>query len=266
MRSPEWIALGYFTFLIAGAAVRRLPPAARRRLVGVASGLLAAVLLVAQLPASPLVAAVRDWFPGVYLIAGYWLSGLFFVTPASSVEDRLARLDAWVFERISLRRLIEAAPRGVLEYLEAAYLLVYPLVPGALLVLFLLGHQAHADRFWTVVLVATYGSYGTLVFLQTRPPRALEPAPAIESRRIWLRTINLMVLDRGSIQVNTLPSGHAAGALAAALVVCELAPLAGSLLIWLAGSIAVASVIGRYHYLLDSISGLVLAIVAWLLV
>jgi len=266
MRTSEWIVVGYLACLVAGAIVRRLPAGRRRTLFITAPGVVAAIVTTARLPQTPVVTAFRDWLPGVYLLAGYWLSGLFHTRPAHRLEEQLARFD----RRLGLdgrSDLGARLPRPVLEYLEGAYLLVYPLVPAALLVIVLLGGSRSADHFWTVVLLACYGSYSTLVLFMTRPPRATEqPAGGAASRGVLLRKANLFILDRGSIQVNTLPSGHAAGALAAALVVAEVAPLAGAIFTWLALSVAAGSVVGRYHYAIDSILGLLMAVGAWLAV
>jgi len=63
-----------------------------------------------------------------------------------------------------------------------------------------------------------------------------------------------------------VPSGHAAGAVAAALTVGSSMPAAGAALMVLAVSIAAASVLGRYHYLVDAVLGILVAIAAWLVI
>ena len=81
-----------------------------------------------------------------------------------------------------------------------------------------------------------------------------------------LRQLNLVVLEHGSIQVNTLPSAHAAGAIALALVMVEALPAIGGVFLAIGIGITVATVLGRYHYLVDAVLGVVVAAVAWLLV
>jgi membrane-associated phospholipid phosphatase len=83
---------------------------------------------------------------------------------------------------------------------------------------------------------------------------------------VSLRRLNLSLVNRASIQVNTVPSGHAAGAFATALAVGSIEPLAGVALLVLAASIAVATVLGRYHYLLDTVLGVLVAVVVWAIV
>jgi membrane-associated phospholipid phosphatase len=78
-----------------------------------------------------------------------------------------------------------------------------------------------------------------------------------------LRQFNASILDRGSIQANTIPSGHAAGAVATALAVADVMPLAGIVFLILATAIVAATVLGRYHYLIDSLLGIVVAVGAW---
>jgi membrane-associated phospholipid phosphatase len=114
-------------------------------------------------------------------------------------------------------------------------------------------------------MLAEFVSYGMLPWLQTRPPRALEGALNQSHPQSVLRRFNAAILDRGSIQVNTVPSGHAAGAVATALAVAHVMPLAGFFFIVLAACIVVATVLGRYHYLVDSLLGLIVAVFAWLL-
>jgi membrane-associated phospholipid phosphatase len=71
------------------------------------------------------------------------------------------------------------------------------------------------------------------------------------------------VLNHASIQVNTLPSGHVAAAVAAALAVGTFMPAAGAVIGVLAVSIALAAVLGRYHYAADAVLGALTALAAF---
>ena len=115
------------------------------------------------------------------------------------------------------------------------------------------------------MLVAEFACYGMLPWIQTRPPRAIEAVSTDAPPARLVRRLNLGVASRASIQVNTLPSGHAAGAIAAALAVGSTLPAAGAGLMVLAVSITVASVLGRYHYVVDAVLGVVVAVAAWLI-
>jgi membrane-associated phospholipid phosphatase len=138
-------------------------------------------------------------------------------------------------------------------------------VPGGMLVLFLAGAGGTADRFWTVVLASEFGSFGMLPWIQTRPPRDVEPSDIINRRGLALRRVNLSMVKSTSIGVNTFPSGHVAGALATALAVSEALPALRLPMMTGAGLIAVSTVVGRYHYAVDAIAGAALTAAIWII-
>jgi hypothetical protein len=87
----------------------------------------------------------------------------------------------------------------------------------------------------------------------------------IEARRLFSRRLNLLTLRLASIQVNTLPSAHAAGAVATALAVGTVAPAAALGFHLLAAGIVAGSVLGRYHFIVDSVLGIAAAVAAYFL-
>jgi membrane-associated phospholipid phosphatase len=261
MRISEWIAVAYFGYLAILSWTGRAP--ARRAARLATSGAVLGVPLVAWVAADwP---ELRDFVPAAYLLAGYRMSGLFFSRPMTDVERALLRLDRQLFRSLDLDRRIREMPRAVLEALELAYLWCYPMVPAGLVALIVAGRADLADWFWTVVLSAEFTCYGLLPWIQTRPPRAIEGEIAVDARGVRLRSLNRAVLERGSIQVNTFPSGHAAGALAVSLALLPIGSPAAAAFAVLALGIATASVVGRYHYAADSVAGLVVAIAVWVL-
>jgi hypothetical protein len=255
VRTCEWIAAGYLAYLVLAAWVVRPAPRQRARVVGGAALVAAAVIYPALRPPAALFDLWRDWLPGAYLLAGYWLSGLLRRDPALGLERRLVRMDRAVFATLGLDRFVAVAPRGVLEFFELAYLVCYPLVPAGLAVLYATGLERKADAYWTAVLAAGFLSYGTLPWFTTRPPRALHAECAMGRRGLAVRRLNLRVLDRASIQVNTLPSGHVACAVASALVLAVGVPWAGVFFGVMAAGIAAGAVLGRYHYAVDALAG-----------
>jgi membrane-associated phospholipid phosphatase len=106
-----------------------------------------------------------------------------------------------------------------------------------------------------------------LPWVQTRPPRAIAGVPPPEEvpdLRRRLRRLNLAILRCSSNQVNTIPSGHVAAALAVSLMVLATDPVLGLAFLTLALAIAVATVVGRYHYTVDSLAGAAVALASWL--
>lgn len=262
MRASEWVALAYFSYLLVLASLLRLPLRRRLRVSVRATAIIATLIGLPGLGATPAGALLRDWVPGIYLLLGYWLPAAFSTALDPAVERRLIAFDRRLFDTLGVPRVLGRAPRALLEALELAYVLCYAVPPLGFLALYAAGERVQADSFWTAVLIAGFACYGALPLVQTRPPRALE-RPAIDARRLTLRRVNVRILDRASVQLNTLPSAHAATAVATALAVGATLPSAGLVIGIVAGGIVIASVVGRYHYAADAILGVAIGAAAF---
>ena len=257
---PIWQAASGIFFVYVGAVAAVLPGVdrskRRRALAGSAVGLL--------LAAGAFLAPGRllnDWLiPPACLLIGYWTSGLLFVSPMPRAERVLLGFD----RALRIRQIAAATPRAAAEFLEIAYAAVYVVIPIALVVCLLAVPDVPADRFWAVILTTDYICFGMLPWVQTRPPRALEPETPWPNA-IGVREFNLRMLGRTSIQVNTFPSGHAAEALAAALLVTGAGIPITVVMLFTALSISAGAVLGRYHYAADALAGWVVALIVWLL-
>ena len=256
MRTPDLIAIVYFSYLIAAAAgVRGVAVDRRLRVAGMAAGAILLVLLSGQI--LPVHSTVRDWLPAVWLVLGYWLPGGLLHEPMPGVEAWLRASDQWLRETEWAR----TPPAWLSALLELAYFLVHVFVPAGFLVLAVAGLDA-SEHFWTPVLLAGYACYGTLPWLQARPPRLVESVDS-GAAPVQVRGWNEWLLDLVSVKANTFPSGHVAVALAVALVVRDLLPIAGLIFVPTALLIAAATVVRRYHYTADAVLGLVVAVVCW---
>ena len=119
------------------------------------------------------------------------------------------------------------------------------------------------DRFWTTVLLATLVCYAIYPFFPLTPPRVLfgdVPGPHVEP---LLRKLNFWLLDHYSVQACIFPSGHVAAVTAVALAVRRQAPRLGGLFLFLAASVALATVYGRYHYTADAVAGAMVGVAAF---
>ncbi len=241
----------YFAYLGALACFASVP--ARRK---------AQVLLVSLSAVTGLALfGMPHLMPFVYLLVGYWLPALLVSTPDARLEQWLLDVDRQLFGTDGLRAFEQRGPRALVEYLELAYLLCYAVVPAGYAWLLAAGYHHEANRFWSIVLLAAFLCYGMLPWLPTRAPRALESDRP--RGRSTVRQLNLAVLSRGSVQWNTFPSGHTAASIATALAVGTHVPAAGVVLGAIAVSIAIGSVVGRYHYAADAIAGVLVAILAF---
>ena len=179
---------------------------------------------------------------------------------------RIGRLGRWheplerwlqsVDDRLGLTRLDPAA-HGVLEF---AYLLVYPMVPAGLLAV-TFSSPGDAGAFWLALLAAVLPCYGLLPLLPTRPPRAFL-LPDMRVTSTLARRANVRFLATFGNRWNTLPSGHAAGAAAVAMMVWRSGSPLAPVFAVLAIGIALGTVRGRYHYAMDTILGVALGVTA----
>jgi len=254
LRSSDWIAFAYFLYLGSVCWLRPLP-ASRRVLVTAVSLSTAAVVLASRNAPS----LVHDWMPLVYIGMGYYLTGRLFVAPSEALESWLLAWDRRLFGDPTTR--FARWPAALVAYLDIVYTFCFLLLPGGLAVLAATGRSALADHYWTMVLAADLGAFAPLSVFQTRPPWILEPAPDLPARSVH-RMASFMV-RHATIRVNTFPSGHVAVSLAVAFAVIDAMPLVGTLLLVVAGSIAIACVVGRYHYAMDVVAGALLAVLVW---
>jgi membrane-associated phospholipid phosphatase len=263
LRTSEWIIVGYAAYLLGLAPFRAVSGGRRFRLLAVASAMVGVVLVTASLPDSLVIRTFRTWLPLVYMLVCYWLTGLYFVDPQPEFESRFAAFDRRVREGLGAGRVAETAPRVVLELLEACYLGCYVMVPAGLLAITLHGAGYAAEGYLRTVLLAELGCYGMLPWIRTRPGWVLNPDSPLSTPRVLMRRVSLAVTRHASTCANTFPSGHAAGALATALVVASVWPLAGTVFFVVALGIIVGSVVGEYHYAGDAIAGVAIGAAAW---
>ena len=211
-----------------------------------------------------------SWFwiqllvPGGLLLGGYWLSGFFYRAPQPWLERFLLTADARVFRTLRIDVALRRAPMWVLELLEAGYAADYVVVGAGAIIAAFAGLDAVA-YYWALVLAAELACYVALPWLRSRPPRVVEGPGVVAARAPRLRRLNLAILDRASVQANTLPSGHVAGAVAAALAMWPVDATAGAALLLLAVLIAIAAAVCRYHYAIDCVTGAAVAVVVWLI-
>jgi hypothetical protein len=237
-------------------AIAALTQPIRRRPIALAASLAFAFVSVA---AGTLTDAywVNLLLPGALLLGGYWLSGFFFRDPQPWLESWLIGVDL----SVGADRWIDRSPRWLAELLELSYAMDYVVVGGGAIYAATFGTEAVA-YYWSLVLGSELASFAPMPWLRSRPPRAVEVIRA----KPGLRRLNSLILNGASIQANTLPSGHVSGAVAAALGVMAVDVVVGFWLLVAAGLIAIAAVAGRYHYVIDCVSGALVALMFWTLV
>jgi membrane-associated phospholipid phosphatase len=261
LRISESLSIAYGVY-VALAAVRPRWGWRRRILVWACAALMTGIpVVLATLPQAPLIALVRDWAPAIYILISYYASGALFAGPSAAFEAWLARADA----RLPLLSRLKRMPPSLEAIFEVLYAGTFLVIPAGFAVLAVSGLRAQADRYWTMVSLSEYVAFGFLPWLPSRPPWLVEKLDPEDSR--GMRKAGLVWVRRTSHCANTFPSGHTAGSLTVAFAVIPFAPLPGIALLAVAIGIAIGCIAGRYHYAVDVLAGVVLALavsgVAW---
>jgi len=258
VRASESLQVVYFAACAAVACVRTLPAARRLQIAAIALPMAAAFVWIARSGAS----IARDWAPAAGILVGYYVSGRFFVEPSARVEAWLGAWDRRLLGDPAVR--FACWPRAVVASLELVYMGCFLLVPAGFGALVAAGRADLADRYWTLVGAAEFGAFAPLAVMQTRPPWLVERKAVLADRAVHRAAARMV--EAFTIHANTFPSGHVAGSLAVALALVEPLPWLGAAALLLAAAIAVATVVGRYHYIIDGVAGAALAVAVWTIV
>jgi membrane-associated phospholipid phosphatase len=267
MEDPAGWIQSTFVALLAAAAWFR-PLTRKRQLITSAFAAIAiAAIVVARCSSrwlSPSATTVfRDWLPVPLLLFPYWQIGQFFTRADPVAEKRLAVLDRAFFRNLGIAPTEVCIRPATGVYLELAYLMVYPLVPLGLATLYLTNSRQFVNYYWIVVLLATYICFAITLFVRAMPPRVLESYEKFRMPPSRLGALNRLILHHGSIKSITFPSAHVASAMAASLVLLRVEPWAGLIFLLIGVSIAVATVVGGYHYAADALLAALLAVVVF---
>jgi membrane-associated phospholipid phosphatase len=254
MRTSEWIQAGLAAILAVVAWVCPLAVPRRTTITLLAAGALVAVALarLSECFLTPVQAFIlRDWLPVPLMLVPYWQTGQFFVGPNKKIQAWLVETDRQLLNLVF--RTGWSFGRFAHLSMEWAYMLCYPLVPLGLVMLYAAGLRRDASTYWFLVLTPTYLCYATTPFVPALPPRCLNAGTG--GRPTKSRVFNLWLLKHGSIQAISFPSGHVASSLAVSLVLLHYLPVAGAVFLAITVWIAVAAVVGGYHYGIDVILG-----------
>jgi membrane-associated phospholipid phosphatase len=270
MRSSEWIQGGFAVFFCLAAWMtqftsRPLPPRQRRNvtwLAGCAVAILALTQLCGRVLSRESFPVLLDFVTMALFLVPYWQTGQFFLGPNKEIQSRLLEIDYWLLPDVAGRSGTEPNSIGLL--LEIAYLSCYPLVPVAVLTVYVAGLREKIGGFWLVLLIATYLCYAITPLVPALPPRALvEGGTSASQQPSTGRAVNRWILRHGSIHAISFPSAHVASAFAIALVLLYYSHWIGAAFLVIAILISLGAVIGRYHYAADVLAGALTALIVF---
>lgn len=265
LRRSEQVLLLYFAYTtVVGLAVG-VRHGNRAELLAINSAVWIGFLWL--LTRAPREAEWRDWLPYPFSLLCYreagWLAS---VIPLHDLERKWIVWDRLVLDAWHGRAAIESLGPVIPTVLEAAYLSVYVIGPLALGVLYVFRRREEADRLWLAFLLGLMLSYAQFPFWPSEPPRTVFPGWDLPSFLTPLRRLNLFLVGNYGIHTGVFPSAHVSGAIAGALMLRRIMPerrWVGDAMLTVAVLIAVATVYGRYHYVVDAVSGAAVGVVAY---
>lgn len=149
------------------------------------------------------------------------------------------------------------------ELMQFFYFSYYLIIASAGLLLYF-GHRQAFGPFLTALCLAYYGSYVLFILVPVEGPRfAMADQFSVPLEGGPITRLQMRIMAAAAHQGGAMPSSHVAAALVGAWAAARVRPrLAIPYLACLAG-LAVATVYGRYHYVLDVLAGILVGLVAW---
>jgi membrane-associated phospholipid phosphatase len=263
----------YFLYAAVMSAVLPVPSAVTSFTIGLNLTLVGVFFSLAYLgrvrPSSAAISITRDWFPLAVLVLAYREMGWF------APEQHIVELEnSWiVWDRLllndwGLQSAIEAIGPALPALLELCYALVYAIGPFSLAAISLWGYRGRADKFLFRFLLGTVLSYALFPYFPSEPPRTIFPGDNVPAFDTIFRQFNWWLLGGHGIHTSVFPSAHVSSAYAAAFAMFRVVPerkAAGWFLVLLATGIFWATIYGRYHYAVDAVAGLAVAVLAFFL-
>jgi membrane-associated phospholipid phosphatase len=269
MRRSEKILAAYFAYTSVLALALDLRMENRVRALAL-NGVVALLYWALLTPRTrPWIEVLRDFLPLALMLAAFQQMGWF---APHRHEHRFE--NSWiVWDRLvlgdwGLRGAIESLGPLLPWLLELSYILVYALPAASVVALYLLRRREQVDSLLVIYLLGLFLSYAQFPFWPSEPPRLVFPADNLPRIPTLLREWNLALLGSYTIHTSVFPSAHVSGAFAAALGLRRVAPDRAGLwrgFLVYAILVAIATVYGRYHYLVDALAGVAVGVIAALL-
>lgn len=206
---------------------------------------------------------VRDWYPlPLILLAFREIGWLALPHTSRDFENYWIVWDRRLLDQWGARAAIESLGTAIPNLLELSYLLVYVMPVITVYVFYLFHAREKLDDAYSILLLATLTTYALYPYFPSEPPRSVFPN-LDQPLSSPIRELNLRILGDYGIHTSVFPSGHSAAAFSAALAVRKFLPKPvwlGRSFLALACAIATATVYGRYHFAIDMLAGLAMAI------
>jgi membrane-associated phospholipid phosphatase len=186
-----------------------------------------------------LAAVIGDWRLTAVIPA--WESALFAGQPSLYLSERLA------FVPLS-------------EYLHFCYLSYVIVIPSVSAYWYVSGRRAAFDELLLMLSTVLLGSYLFFILLPVDSPYYLSPRLGPPLSGHFFFDLAHQVSARGGARGGAFPSAHVSGAVVVSMVAWRRQRRLAYLLVPITGSVMIATVYGRFHYVLDTLAGAAIAV------
>jgi membrane-associated phospholipid phosphatase len=239
---------------------------ARGALAGAHVLMLVTVLLAATLRRRNPDAVLAAWYPLLFVSAFYNEIGILNTTRGVSYDSVVQSWDAALFGMQPSFAWIRIWPSPVLAWvLHLAYLSYYMLVLGAPLGLWLSHRRQGAELALLRIMATFYVCYTIFLLFPVAGPRYAFPLVVNDATAVVPARWAQRLLNAGASWGTAFPSSHVAVAVVAALAALSSWRLFGMILTVVAVLLTFGTVYGQFHYAVDALSGLALAVLMFVL-
>jgi hypothetical protein len=254
LRASAWYVVGWLALTL--LPVLRHSSETGSAMPAAAHGVALAVALAAVLgrDRTPWLRVLHSWLalilgPFLYMELHWVIAGV----GMTHADELIRAVESVLFPSDPSRTLATAVPVvAVSELLHGAYLSYYGMVYLPPLLLYRAGRQAEFAATITSTVAVFAVCFVVFVLLPVDGPRYTVAAAAPDGP---LRQLTLAILEAGSSRGTAFPSAHVGVAVAAAICATRFQPRL-ALVLWPASiGLAVSTVYGGFHYVVDVIAG-----------
>ncbi len=267
LRPVEWVLIVYFTYVAVAASFFPINVQPAYLIALAIAAVFTTLATLEERTGSHIVTVLRDWIALAATIVAYREMDLFSPIPHDHhLEAVWIVWDRWLLHGFGAQRLIESAGVLIPYVLEFCYFVVYAVGPFSMAILYAIGKPKRAQRFLLLYLLGTLGAYACFPYFPSEPPRTVYPGADMPNIIGWFRRSNLLVVGNYGIHSSVFPSAHVSSAFSAAfgmlLALPERKAIGHGLVVY-ASLVAVSTVYGRYHYAIDAVAGIGIALAVW---
>lgn len=231
-----------------------------------AHGLVVGAVLLAPRArtAGPVGRFVGDWYAVIIVTALYAEVGILNLDFGHHHDAAIQRLEQAVFGSQVSYRWIREVPSPLLSWvLHTCYLAYFEILVAAPLGLWLSRRREGARRTIFAIMATLYFCYIVSIFFPVTGPRYAFAHADNAATAVWPARAAEWLLDRGDSWGAAFPSSHVAAAIVATVCALRFWRPLGLVLAPLTVGLVFGVVYGQFHYGVDAIFGIVVAIGVW---